>query len=136
MRRKFLIHIFHSAAAACLLIPTGASLAQARYPSTPIRIVVPYPAGGATDFVARLIGERLSRSLGQPVLVDNKSGAAGAIGVAEVAKAEPDGHTVLFTINDPLVNNVALFKTLPYWACPAWRRPNSMLPLEKSYRWR
>jgi tripartite-type tricarboxylate transporter receptor subunit TctC len=84
------------------------------FPTKTIRIVVPYPAGGATDYVARLVGERLSKSLGQTVLVDNKSGAAGAIGVAEVAKAEADGHTLLFTINDPLVNNVALFKTLPY----------------------
>jgi tripartite-type tricarboxylate transporter receptor subunit TctC len=64
--------------------------------------------------LARLIGERLSKSLGQPVVVENKSGAAGAIGVADVAKAEPDGYTVLITINDPLVNNVALFKSLPY----------------------
>jgi tripartite-type tricarboxylate transporter receptor subunit TctC len=99
-------------AAACLL-PAPAA-AQPAYPSKPIRVVVPYPAGGATDYVARLIAERLSRSVGQPVVVDNKSGAAGAIGVAEVAKAEPDGHTVLFTINDPLVNNAALFKSLPY----------------------
>lgn len=75
---------------------------------------MPYPAGGATDYVARLVGERLSKSLGQPVVVDNKSGAAGAIGVADVAKSEADGHTLLFTINDPLINNVALFKTLPY----------------------
>ncbi|RYF36997.1 MAG: tripartite tricarboxylate transporter substrate binding protein, partial [Comamonadaceae bacterium] len=66
------------------------------------------------DYVARLIGERLSKSVGQAVVVDNKSGAAGAIGVADVAKAEPDGHTVLLTINDPLVNNTVLFKTLPY----------------------
>lgn len=93
---------------------TMPSFAQSQFPSKPLRIVVPYPAGGATDFVARTIGERLSKALGQPVIVDNRSGAAGAIGVAEVAKAEPDGHTVLVTINDPLVNNVALFKTLPY----------------------
>ncbi|MGV3570664.1 MAG: Bug family tripartite tricarboxylate transporter substrate binding protein [Ramlibacter sp.] len=101
-----------AAATACVL--AGGAHAQAAYPSKPIRFVVPYPAGGATDYVARLIGERLSKAVGQPVLVDNKSGAAGAIGVAEVAKAEPDGHTVLVTINDPLVNNTALFKTLPY----------------------
>lgn len=110
MRRSFLL----GALAAAALVAGGNAFAQAGFPSKAIRIVVPYPAGGATDFVARLVGERLSRQLGQPVVVDNKSGAAGAIGVAEVAKAEPDGHTLLFTINDPLVNNVALFKTLPY----------------------
>jgi tripartite-type tricarboxylate transporter receptor subunit TctC len=99
-------------ALAALAAPVAAT-AQA-FPSKTVRIVVPYPAGGATDYVTRLIGERLSRSLGQPVIVENKSGAAGAIGVSEVARAEPDGHTILFTINDPLVNNTALFRKLPY----------------------
>jgi tripartite-type tricarboxylate transporter receptor subunit TctC len=101
------------ALAAAFVMPATAQ-AQASYPAKPIRFVVPYPAGGATDYVARLIGERLSKSVAQPVVIDNKSGAAGAIGVAEVAKAAPDGYTVLITINDPLVNNTALFKTLPY----------------------
>lgn len=100
-------------AACALLICSNTSFGQ-NFPTKPLRIVVPYPAGGATDYVARLVGERLSKSLGQPVVVDNKSGAAGAIGVADVAKSEADGHTLLFTINDPLMNNVALFKTLPY----------------------
>lgn len=91
-----------------------AAFAQGAWPGKPIRLVVPYPAGGGTDYLARMLGERLSKALGQPIVVDNKSGAAGAIGVAEVAKAAPDGHTLLMTINDPLVNNVALFKSLPY----------------------
>ncbi|MCJ0765727.1 Bug family tripartite tricarboxylate transporter substrate binding protein [Variovorax terrae] len=112
MHRPLLIAI-KSIAAIVLCTWTSGAFAQ-NFPAKPLRVVVPYPAGGATDYVARLIGERLSRSLGQPVVVDNKSGAAGAIGVADVAKAEADGHTLLFTINDPLVNNVALFKTLPY----------------------
>jgi tripartite-type tricarboxylate transporter receptor subunit TctC len=109
MRRHFLLH----ALLAGLALAAGPALGQT-FPTKPIRMVVPYPAGGATDFVARLIAERLAKALGQPVLVDNKSGAAGAIGVADVARSEPDGHTLLVTINDPLVNNVALFKTLPY----------------------
>jgi len=96
------------------VLATSPALAQPNWPSKPIRFIVPYPAGGGTDYLARLIGERLSRTIGQPVVVENKSGAAGTIGVAEVAKAEADGHTVLITINDPLVNNVALFKSLPY----------------------
>jgi tripartite-type tricarboxylate transporter receptor subunit TctC len=111
MRRTFIVHALAALLAASAL-PAAAQ--QAPWPSRTIRIVVPYPAGGGTDFVARLLAERLTKTLRQPVVVDNKSGAAGAIGVAEVAKAEPDGHTVLFTINDPLVNNVALFKSLPY----------------------
>jgi tripartite-type tricarboxylate transporter receptor subunit TctC len=113
MRRTLLTHALQLIAATALLAGTSGTFSQ-NFPTKPLRVVVPYPAGGATDYVARLIGERLSRALGQPVVVDNKSGAAGAIGVADVAKAEADGHTLLFTINDPLVNNVALFKTLPY----------------------
>ena len=110
MRRTLFLHLL----AAALATITAPAHAQANWPSKQIRFVVPYPAGGGTDYLARLIGERLSKSLGQPVVVENKSGAAGAIGVADVAKAEPDGYTVLITINDPLVNNVALFKSLPY----------------------
>lgn len=114
MRRTFLGFAVRSLAAGAVLACAATSALAQAFPSKPLRIVVPYPAGGATDFVARLVGERLSKSLGQPVLVDNKSGAAGAIGVSEVAKAEADGHTLLLSINDPLVNNTALFKTLPY----------------------
>jgi tripartite-type tricarboxylate transporter receptor subunit TctC len=113
MHRAFL-SLTKAIVGVALVAAAAAAGAQGSYPSKPIRFVVPYPAGGGTDYVARLIGERLSKSLGQPVVVDNRSGAAGAIGVAEVAKAEPDGHTVLITINDPLMNNVALFKSLPY----------------------
>lgn len=101
-------------AAACLAALPLAAFAQPAFPSKPLRLVVPYPAGGATDFVARLVGERLSKSLGQPVLVDNKPGAAGALGASEVARAPADGHTLLLTITDSQINNTALFKTLPY----------------------
>lgn len=102
--------------AAAVLAPQAASAQQqgGAYPSKTVRLVIPYPAGGATDFVGRLIGERLSKSLGQPVVVDNKAGAAGALGAAEVARAAPDGHTLLMTITDSQINNVALFKSLPY----------------------
>ncbi|WP_342130984.1 Bug family tripartite tricarboxylate transporter substrate binding protein [Hydrogenophaga sp. OTU3427] len=77
-------------------------------------MVVPYAAGGATDFVARTVGERLSKALGQAVVIDNKSGAAGAIGASEVARARPDGHTLLMTITDSQINNTALYKVLAY----------------------
>jgi tripartite-type tricarboxylate transporter receptor subunit TctC len=103
--------LFTACAALSLALP---SIAQDGYPSRPIRIVVPYAAGGATDFVARTVGERLSKALGQPVVVDNKSGAAGAIGAAEVARARADGYTLLMTITDSQINNTALYKTLAY----------------------
>jgi len=102
--------------AALTVIFAGSAFAQAQqpYPTRAIRVVVPYPAGGATDYVARTVGERLSKSLGQPVVVENKAGAAGAIGAAEVARAQADGHTLLVTITDSQINNAALFKTLSY----------------------
>ena len=103
------------AIASVAMLLVGNTLAQdAAYPSRPIRIVVPYAAGGATDFVARTLGERLGKSLGQPVVVDNKTGAAGAIGTGEVSRSKPDGYTLLMTITDSLINNTALYKKLAY----------------------
>ena len=80
---------------ACALVAsTGAALAQG-YPSKPIKMIVPFPAGGTTDVVARIVAQRMSEAMGQPVLVDNRGGAGGAIGADLVAKAEPDGYTIL-----------------------------------------
>lgn len=102
-------------AMACLAASLSAPVwAQENYPTRPIRVVVPYAAGGATDFIARTIGERLSKTLGQPMVVDNKAGAAGAIGAGEVARSKPDGYTLLLTITDSQINNTALYKTLAY----------------------
>src|SRR5262245_30034102 len=67
------------------------------YPNKPIRFIVPFPAGGSTDVAARLVGEYLSRSLGQQVVVENKTGANGNIGIETAAKSAPDGYTVLVT---------------------------------------
>ncbi|ODT23054.1 MAG: hypothetical protein ABS35_13415 [Kaistia sp. SCN 65-12] len=90
------------------------SSAQGTFPSKQIRIVVPYPAGGQTDGIARSFGEYLSRKLGQTVIVDNKGGASGAIGAAEVKRAAPDGHTILCTISSSLIQNRVTMKDLPY----------------------
>jgi tripartite-type tricarboxylate transporter receptor subunit TctC len=88
--------------------------AQDGFPSRPLRIVVPYAAGGPLDSVTRMLGERLSKSLGQPVTIDNRTGASGIIGVDAVAKAAPDGYTLLSTVSDTQINNTVLFKQLPY----------------------
>lgn len=95
----------------CMLLP--AAHAQ-EYPSQPIRMVVPYAPGGATDIVGRLVGKALSEKLGQPVVVENKSGGNTGIGASTVARAEPDGYTLLFTNDATFVLNPAVFKSLPY----------------------
>ena len=92
----------------------SAASAQGSFPSKPIRIVVPYPAGGQTDGIARSFGDFLSRKLGQSVVVENKGGAGGTIGVAEVKRAAPDGHTILCTISSSLIQNRVTVKDLPY----------------------
>jgi len=108
-------NLLRAAALSAVFLNTAhAQTSQQPYPSRPIRLVVPYPAGGTTDFVARTIGERLSKILGQAVVVDNKAGALGSIGVAEVARAQADGYTLLVTITDSQVNNAGLLKSLPY----------------------
>ena len=107
VRRK-LLRI--GAAAAAFPMP---ALAQA-WPSKPIRIVCTYPPGGLTDIYSRAYGEYVSQKLGQSVVVENKSGAAGAIGAEIVKNSAPDGYTLMFTNSTTLVQNKVLFKKLPY----------------------
>jgi len=95
------------------LLAAGAALAQS-YPTRAIHIVAPFPAGGGYDFLSRLIGQEMSKSFGQPVVVENKSGANGNIGTDAVAKSAPDGYTLLMGGNSPLALNVALYPKLPY----------------------
>ncbi len=80
----------------------------------PVRLVVPFPPGSATDSAARLIGAQLQQALGQAFVIDNKPGAGGSIGAMEVVRAAPDGHTLLFASNSAAASNVALLKSMPY----------------------
>ena len=113
MIRRVFIRMLALAGVAALPLAVLAQ-SSAAFPQKPIRLVASAAAGGATDFVARTVGERLSKQLGQPVIVDNKAGANGALGASEVARAAPDGYTLLVTLGDTLINNVAMYKTLSY----------------------
>jgi tripartite-type tricarboxylate transporter receptor subunit TctC len=101
--------------ALCLVSLLFFSCANAQtYPSRPVKLVVPFPAGSATDQIARVVGHELQSTLGQPFVVENKAGAQGGIAAAEVAKAAPDGYTLMLTTNTPQAANVSLFKKLSY----------------------
>jgi tripartite-type tricarboxylate transporter receptor subunit TctC len=90
----------------------GAAFAQA-YPSKPIRFVVPFTAGSGTDIMARTIGDAMGKSMGQPIIIDNKPGAGGTIGANQVAKSDPDGYTVLIHSSGHALNP-AIYPSLPY----------------------
>lgn len=99
--------------ALCLVWPISWATAQT-FPSKPVTIVVPFPAGGALDTVARVIAEQMRTDLGQPVIVDNRAGAGGTIGSAVVARAEPDGHTILLGSVATHAIAAGLYQKLPY----------------------
>jgi tripartite-type tricarboxylate transporter receptor subunit TctC len=101
-------------AALAAALPTDASPAQDVFPSRAVRIVVPYPAGGGTDTLARLLADQLSRKWGQSAIVENIGGGAGNIGAAEVARATPDGHTLLLASPGPIATNGFLYKEMGY----------------------
>jgi tripartite-type tricarboxylate transporter receptor subunit TctC len=84
------------------------------YPGRPIRIIVPFSAGGTVDIMARLVGAKLQAAWGQPVVVDNRTGAGGNLGADLVAKAEPDGYTLLVSSSSPLSININLYRDLPF----------------------
>src|SRR6187397_1678687 len=105
---------FVAGSAASLCAPAIRSEAQSAWPAKSIRIIVPYPAGGQTDGIARAFGDYLARQVGKPVIVENKAGAGGVIGVTEAKRAEPDGTTILCTISSSLIQNRLTVKDLPY----------------------
>src|ERR1700741_1828070 len=96
-----------------LLLGCGAALAADPYPSRPVHWVVPFPPGGATDVVARIMAQWLSQRLGQAVIIENKSGAAGNLRIQTVVAAPPDGYTILFVPTSSTING-ALYDKLTY----------------------
>ncbi len=99
-------------ASAILLAPLAAR-AQPGYPDKPIRFVVPYPPGGGTDVIARIVQGKFQQVLGQPIIIDNRAGGGGSLGTDVVAKAAPDGYSVLFTLSSHTINP-AIFPKLPF----------------------
>lgn len=110
--RKFTRRLALSAISSLALFAAGQTLAQTAYPNQTIKFVVPYPAGGATDALARMVAQKMQENWQQPVVIENKAGAGGTIGANQVAKGPADGYTVLFSIV-ALVQQIPLMK-LPY----------------------
>src|ERR1044071_6177722 len=102
-----------SALAGLASLAAAPAFAQA-YPSRPISLIVPWAAGGSTDILARIIGQHLHQSMGQPVIIENRTGASGNIGTLAAARAAPDGYTILFNTMSVHTMNHALFGSMPF----------------------
>ena len=114
----FIVFILSMVAA----LGSNKALAQDGYPTRPVKFLVPYPSGGTNDVVARIVGDKLQAKWGQPVIIENRSGAGGNIGAALVAQAEPDGYTLLVSSTPPLATNQSLYKQLSY-------KPEEFVPI-------
>src|SRR5262249_15224346 len=123
-RRNFMITLARFAVLCAALLLAPAAFAQT-YPTKPVRIIVPFPAGGPTDVVARLVGHKLSEKLGQQFVIENQGGAAGNLGMGAAAKAAPDGYTILF-VSSSYVVNPSLF------AKPTYDPDRDFIPITKA----
>lgn len=107
-------HLIAAAAASGASFLGLAAWAKQTYPSKPIRFIVPFNSGGATDILARVLGEAMSKQLGQPIIVENKAGAAGMLGTDQVAKSAPDGYNVVLSLSTSLLINQYLYTKMAY----------------------
>jgi tripartite-type tricarboxylate transporter receptor subunit TctC len=112
--RTHLATLIKAVAVVSVALAGASATAQSDWPNKPIRIIVPYGAGSSPDVIARLMGDKLSNRLGQPVLVENRAGAGGNTGTGAVAKAAGDGYTYVISTNGPLVYNTVLYQNLSY----------------------
>ncbi|MDX3906268.1 MAG: tripartite tricarboxylate transporter substrate binding protein [Pigmentiphaga sp.] len=111
--RRTAAHLW-TAVAMVMACATGQAGAADAYPSKPVRVIVPFPAGSSPDIVARYLAGKLAERMGQPFVVDNRAGAGGMLGAEAVAKAPPDGHTMFFMVNSIVTMNQFIYKKLPY----------------------
>ncbi len=111
MKRR---HFMATMAAAGATAATPLARATGKWPTRPVRMIVPFPAGGATDIIARTLAEKLTTAMGQTFVVDNRGGASGIIGQEAAARAPADGYTLLLTGNGPHAINTSLFENIPY----------------------
>ena len=109
-----------------LFVLTPAGARAETYPNRPITLIAPFPPGASTDFLARIIRDPLNEALGQPVIVENRPGAAGTTGAAAVASAAPDGHTLLVSVNAPVTMNVYMQKNFPFDPATAFAPVSTM----------
>ncbi len=112
--RRNALAVLRAALTGALLIAAGAAASASEYPDHPIKMIVPFPPGGATDVVSRLLAKSMSEQLGQPIVIDNRAGAGAVIGSEAVAKAEPDGYTLLSSTAGVHIVNPAIYAKLPY----------------------
>lgn len=105
--------LFIALAIACICALPGLSIAQ-DFPTRPIRVLVPFAAGSTPDVFARIVGERVSATIRQPLVIENRPGAGGMVATEAVARAQPDGYTIGVSITGPLVNNTVLYKKMSY----------------------
>jgi tripartite-type tricarboxylate transporter receptor subunit TctC len=113
MRRSGIVLVALTAVVS-IMLPSEARYSQAEFPAKAVRIVVPYPAGGGTDVLGRIVADQLSRKWGQTVIVENVGGAAGNIGAADVFRAAADGYTLMVTSPGPVATNKFLYKDMPF----------------------
>jgi tripartite-type tricarboxylate transporter receptor subunit TctC len=112
-RRRFTLGLAGAVAGSALASLPRVAAAQAAWPDKPIRFIVPYPPGGGTDVIARIVQESFQKALGQSIIIDNRGGAAGSLGTDLAAKSAPDGYTVLFTLSSHTINP-AIYPRLPF----------------------
>jgi tripartite-type tricarboxylate transporter receptor subunit TctC len=113
MRRRHLLLAAPALATPALLMAPGLR-AQTPWPDRPLRFIVPFPPGGSTDVLSRVLAERLAAALGQPVIIENRPGAAGNVGVEAIARARPDGYTIGNATIGTLTSHIALYPNLPF----------------------